>query len=77
MKEIFTTKSKSVFYKLLNRSDKKEKNDQKLEEKGSNVWSFPQILDFYRIKKWKATFFFIAKMFEGIYPVKKSMPKLR
>jgi len=33
----------------------------------AEVWSFPQIMDFYGMKKWKATFFFLAKRFEGIH----------
>jgi peptidoglycan/xylan/chitin deacetylase (PgdA/CDA1 family) len=64
-KEYLISKSKSVLYFILNRSDKKEKIDKKFEDKNSAVWSFTQIQDFYKKKKWKATFFFIAKMLEG------------
>jgi len=65
VKEYLTSKSKSVLYSVLNKSDKKEKNDKNFEDKNSTVWTFPYIQNFYKKKKWKATFFFLAKMLEG------------
>ena len=64
-KEYLASKSKSVLFSVLNKSDRKEKVDKNLEEKNSMVWTFPKIQDFYKKKKWKATFFFLAKMLEG------------
>jgi len=31
------------------------------------IWAFDRLLDFYRTKKWKATFFFLAKYREGLH----------
>lgn len=64
-KELLSSKTKSVFYSILNKSDKKEKIVKNLGEKNALVWSFPKIQDFYKKKKWKATFFFLAKILEG------------
>jgi peptidoglycan/xylan/chitin deacetylase (PgdA/CDA1 family) len=38
-----------------------------MDSQDARVWSFPQLLDFYVQKKWKATFFFLAKRFEGLH----------
>jgi peptidoglycan/xylan/chitin deacetylase (PgdA/CDA1 family) len=41
----------------------------------ARVWNYPHVLDFYSRKKWKATFFFLAKIFEGLhyrYNIKKA-----
>ncbi len=44
-----------------------KKNRAEMDRQDAQVWSFPQLLDFYGRRKWKATFFFLTKMFEGIH----------
>ena len=63
--EYLTSKTKSVLYSALNKPYKKQETEKNLKDKDFNVWTFSQIQDFYKKKKWKATFFFLAKMFEG------------
>jgi peptidoglycan/xylan/chitin deacetylase (PgdA/CDA1 family) len=36
-----------------------------IREKDAKSWNFPELIDYYKARKWKATFFFIAKMMEG------------
>lgn len=66
-KEFITSKSKSILYSILNQKQKKEKIKNELDDKNSTVWSYIEILDFYKKKNWNATFFFIAKVLEGTH----------
>jgi peptidoglycan/xylan/chitin deacetylase (PgdA/CDA1 family) len=42
-------------------------NRAEMNRQDARVWSYPQLLEFYSRRKWKATFFFLTKMFEGIH----------
>ena len=48
----------------------REKNKQKNEEMNARdavIWSYPQLISFYDEQKWKSTFFFLTRMFEGMH----------
>jgi peptidoglycan/xylan/chitin deacetylase (PgdA/CDA1 family) len=56
-----------LFRKMFGDRDALKKNRTTMTRQDAQVWSYPQLLDFYTHKKWKATFFFLAKKFEGIH----------
>jgi hypothetical protein len=51
--------------KLIGKPHALKKVKQEIHEKDEKSWNFPELIEHYRKKEWKATFFFIAKMMEG------------
>lgn len=54
-------------YQLTGKKKRLELEKQELDEKDAQIWSFPEIISFYKKKGWLATFFFLSKMFEGLH----------
>jgi peptidoglycan/xylan/chitin deacetylase (PgdA/CDA1 family) len=52
-------------HRLLGKSQTLDEAKSEIKEKDEQSWNFPELIDHYSIRKWKATFFFIAKIMEG------------
>ncbi len=52
-------------HKILGKPHTLDNAKKEIQEKDEKSWNFPDLIDHYRKREWKATFFFIAKMMEG------------
>jgi len=66
-KKRFWKYSTAVIRKILGNREVLTKCRMEIKQQDDLVWSYPQLLDFYHRRKWKATFFFLAKKFEGFH----------
>jgi peptidoglycan/xylan/chitin deacetylase (PgdA/CDA1 family) len=53
--------------RMLGDKETLKKYRAEMDRQDARVWSYPQLLDFYSRRKWRATFFFLTKMFEGFH----------
>ena len=58
---------KILLKQVLKDKEEVEQLKSNVERQDDQAWGFPELLDFYKEKKWKATFFFLSRMLEGIH----------
>jgi hypothetical protein len=68
----------AIIRKVLGDRNAVKKARSEMNRLDAEAWCYPQLLDFYTRKKWKATFFILAKRFEGLhYRYNIRSPKFR
>jgi hypothetical protein len=65
LKSRLTKKGKGYLNKLLGKPQILIDANSEINEKDQKSWNFPELIDHYNNRNWKATFFFLAKMMEG------------
>jgi hypothetical protein len=56
---------REYFHNILGKKESSIKEKEEIKEQNENAWNLPELITFYNTVGWKATFFFISKLFEG------------